>query len=165
MPPHNCFYPLSLAEQQAMEEYVQEVLQQGYIQPSTCLSSAGFFFVEKKVRGLCPCIDYQGLIQIAVKYRYPLPLVPSALEQLCSMRIFTKLDLCSAYNFVSIREGDEWKTEFSTIPGHFEYCVMLSEFSCTPSVFLCLINDVLTDMLGKFAITYINDILIYSPSV
>lgn len=28
---HSCVYPLSHAEQQAMEEYVQEVLQQGYL--------------------------------------------------------------------------------------------------------------------------------------
>lgn len=36
--------------------------------------------------------------------------------------------------------------------------------SSTPSVFQCLINDVLRDMLGKFVITYIDDILVYSPS-
>ncbi len=44
------------------------------------------------------------------QYRYPLPLVPSALEQLRGARIFTKLDLRSAYNLIRIREGDEWKT-------------------------------------------------------
>lgn len=31
-----------------------------------------------------------------------------------------------------------------------------------PSKFLCLINDVLQDMLGKFVMTYIDNILIYS---
>jgi hypothetical protein len=36
-------------------------------------------------------------------------------------RFFTKLDLRSAYNLVCIREGDEWKTAFSTTSGHYEY--------------------------------------------
>lgn len=31
------------------------------------------------------------------------------------------------------------------------------------SVFQCLINNILEDMLGKFIIAYINDILIDSP--
>lgn len=46
--------PLSIVEQAAMEEYVQEVLQQGYIRPSVSLASASFSFVEKKGEGLLP---------------------------------------------------------------------------------------------------------------
>lgn len=45
-------------------------------------ASSGFFFVGKKDRGLRPCINYRGLNAITIKYPYPLPLVPAALEQL-----------------------------------------------------------------------------------
>lgn len=38
--------------------------------------------MEKKGGGLRPCLDFQELNQITVKYPYPLPLVSSALEQL-----------------------------------------------------------------------------------
>lgn len=100
-----------------MEEYVQEVLEQKYIDPSTSPESAGFFFVEKKGGGLRPCIDDRGLNLITFKCPYPLvPLVPSALEQLWPVKIFTKFDLC-AYNLIHIRKGDECKTESSmTLP-------------------------------------------------
>lgn len=54
-------------------------------------TSAGFLFVEKKGGGLRPCIDYHGLNQITLKYPYPLPLVPSALEQL----LYSKINLKS----------------------------------------------------------------------
>ncbi|KAK3517060.1 hypothetical protein QTP86_004225 [Hemibagrus guttatus] len=73
-----------------------------------------------------PCIDYRGLNTITVRYPYPLPLVPAALEQLSGARVFTKLDLRSAYNLVRIRKGDEWKTAFHTTHGHYEYCMMPS---------------------------------------
>ncbi len=118
MPPKSKVYPLSRNETQAMEEYIEEAMNSGFIRPSTSPAAAGFFFVEKKDGGLRPCIDYRGLNNVTVKFRYPLPLVPSALEQLREARIYTKLDLRSAYNLIRIREGDEWKTAFLTTMGH-----------------------------------------------
>uniref|UniRef100_A0A8C1GDW5 ribonuclease H n=1 Tax=Cyprinus carpio TaxID=7962 RepID=A0A8C1GDW5_CYPCA len=112
--PRGRIYSLSIPEQEAMQKYVQEALQQGYIRPSTSPAAASFFFVPKKDGGLRPCIDYRALNKITVKFSYPLPLVPSALEQLREATIFTKLDLRSAYNLIRIREGDEWKTAFIT---------------------------------------------------
>lgn len=126
-----------------MEEYIQEALHQGYIRPSTSPTSSGFFFVEKKGGGLRPCINYQGLNHVTVKYTYPLPLVPSVMEQLHSAWIFMKLDHRNTYSLVWIREEDEWKTACSTTVGHFEYYVMQYGLSCTPSIFQCLINDML----------------------
>ncbi|KAK3520019.1 hypothetical protein QTP70_010855 [Hemibagrus guttatus] len=98
-------------------------------------------------------------------FAYPLPLVPAALEQLRGARVFTKLDLRSAYNLVRIREGDEWKTAFHTTSGHYEYCVMPFGLTNAPAVFQALINGVFQDLLGKGVIAYIDDILVYSSSM
>lgn len=95
----------------------------------------------------------------------PLPLVPASLEQLCLSQFFTKLDLCSTYNLVHIRDGDEWKTTIRATSGHYEYCMMPYGFSSTPSVFQRLNNDVQRDMQGKFVIAYMHDILVYSSSL
>lgn len=144
-----------------MEEYVQEVLKHCYIQLSTSPASAGFFFITKKGESLRPCIDYRGLNQITVQYPYPLPLVPSAIEQLCSAQIFIKLGMCNAYNLVSTQPGHEWKTAFSTTSDHYEYTVMPYGPSCAPSVFQCFINDVLRDILSRFVIAYVDDTHLY----
>ncbi|KAK3554259.1 hypothetical protein QTP70_020113 [Hemibagrus guttatus] len=164
-PPRGRIYPLSLPESKAMEEYIEAALSAGHIQPSTSPAAAGFFFVGKKDGGLRPCIDYRGLNAITVPYPYPLPLVPAALEQLRGPRIFTKLDLRSAYNLVRIREGDEWKTAFHTTHGHYEYRVMPFGLTNAPAVFQALINGVFQDLLGKGLIAYIDDILVYSKSL
>ncbi len=108
--PRSKIYPLSLPEQKAMEEYIEEALKQGYIVSSTPPDASSFFFVAKKDGGLRPCIDYRKLNEITAKFQYPLPLVPAALEQLRGATIFTKLDLRSAYNLIRIQKGDEWKT-------------------------------------------------------
>jgi hypothetical protein len=118
-----------------METYVSESLHQGYIRPSISPTSSSFFFVKKKEGGLRPCNDYQGLNQITVRYSYPLPLIATTIESIHAARFFTKLDLRSAYNLVSIREGDEWKTAFSTISGHYVYLVMPYGLMNAPSVF------------------------------
>ncbi|KAI2645437.1 Transposon Tf2-6 polyprotein [Labeo rohita] len=162
--PRGKIYLLSLPETQAMEEYIQEALSQGYIRPSTSPAASSFFFVVKKDGGLWPCIDFRTINQGTIKFRYPLPLVPAALEQLRSAKIFTKLDLRSAYNLVRIREGDEWKTAFVTPTGHYEYLVMPYGLVNAPSIFQNFIHEVLREFLHKFIVVYIDDILIYSRS-
>ncbi|KAL0161004.1 hypothetical protein M9458_044729, partial [Cirrhinus mrigala] len=160
--PRGRIYPLSLPESKAMEEYIREALSQGYIRPSTSPAASSFFFVSKKDGGLRPCIDYRVLNHQTIKFRYPLPLVPAALEQLRSAQIFTKLDLRSAYNLIRIRNGDEWKTAFVTPTGHYEYLVMPYGLVNAPSVFQNFIHEVLREFLHHFVIVYIDDILIYS---
>ncbi|MGL4357092.1 MAG: reverse transcriptase/ribonuclease H family protein, partial [Cetobacterium sp.] len=121
-----------------------------------------FFFVAKKDGGLRPCIDYRHLNSQTIKFSYPLPLVPAALEQLRGATIFSKLDLRSAYNLIRIRKGDEWKTAFITPSGHYEYQVMPYGLSNSPSVFQNYMNEIFREYLNKFVIVYIDDILIYS---
>lgn len=155
MPPRSKVYPLLIPEKQAMEDYVQEALAAGYIRPSMSPATVGFFFVEKKDGGQCLCIDYRGLNAITIPYPYPLSLMPTTLEQLRGARIYTKLDLRSAYNLVWIREGDEWKTAFHTTHGHYEYQVMPYGLTNAPVVFQSLINEVFRDMLNRYVIAHL----------
>ncbi|KAK3564885.1 hypothetical protein QTP86_030827 [Hemibagrus guttatus] len=63
LPPHqpwDCAIDL-LPENKAMEEYISEALQRGFIRPSTSPAASSFFFVAKKDGGLRPCIDYRVL--------------------------------------------------------------------------------------------------------
>ncbi|KAI2667189.1 Transposon Tf2-8 polyprotein [Labeo rohita] len=145
-----------------MEEHIEEALKQGFIQPSTSPATSSFFFVGKKDGGLRPCIDYRQLNSQIIQQPYPLPLVPATLEELRGARVFTKLDLRSAYNLIRIRRGDKWKTAFITPTGHYEYRVMPYGLSISPSVFQTFLNEVFREYLHRFVVVYIDDILIYS---
>ncbi|KAK3574226.1 hypothetical protein QTP86_004306 [Hemibagrus guttatus] len=141
-----------------MEEYIKEALAQGYIRPSTSPAASSFFFVAKQDGGLWPFIDYRALNRITVKFRYPLPLIPAALEHLQGATIFTKLDLRSAYNLIRIREGDEWKTSSHLLATMNTWLCLAN----APSVFQDFIHEVLREFLYRFVLVYIDDILIYS---
>ncbi|KAK3506487.1 hypothetical protein QTP70_002093 [Hemibagrus guttatus] len=49
--------------------------------------------------------------------------------------------------------------------GHYEYRVMPFGLTNAPAVFQALINGVFQDLLGKWVIAYIDDILVYSTSM
>ncbi len=137
----------------------------GFIRPSTSPAASSFFFMAKKDGGLQPCIDYRSLNSQTVKFAYPLPLVPAALEELHGAHFISKLDLRSAYNLIRIRQGDEWKTAFITPSGHYEYQVMPYGLSISPSVFQNFMKKIFRDILHKSVIIYIDVILIYSSNL
>ncbi len=60
------------------------------------------------------------------------------------------------------REGDEWKTAFNTLTGHYEYQVIPFGLVNAPTVFQAFINDFLREMLNISMFVYLDDILIFS---
>jgi len=107
-------YPLSLAERNSLDTWIDEELRKGYIHPFTSPIAAPFFFVKKHNGSLRPVMDYRALNVITVKNRYPIPRIANLIESLSKASIFTKIDLRWEYNNVCIKEEDEWKTAFIT---------------------------------------------------
>jgi hypothetical protein len=76
---------------------------------------------------------------------------------LTDAKIFTKIDIRGAYNFVRIRPGDKWKTSFVCHLGQFESTVMsFGLLKTAPAIFQFMMED--------FFLIYLDDILIYSVS-
>ena len=48
--------------------------------------------------------------------------------------------------------------------GHYEFVIMPFELTNAPSIFMCLMNNVMHKYLDKFVVIFIDDILIYSKS-
>ena len=68
----NCkTYNLTTAEQKELDDFLEENLSTGHIQPSKSQFASAFFFVKKKDGKLRPIQDYRKLNDITVKNRYP----------------------------------------------------------------------------------------------
>ena len=121
-------------------------------------------FVKKKDGTLQLCIDYRQLNKVTIKNKYPLPRINNLFDQLKGACVFSKIDLRSGYNQVTIKEQDIQKTTFRTRFGHYEYVVMPFGLTNAPAIFMDLMNRVFRSYLDKFVEVFIEDILIYSSS-
>ena len=108
------------------------------------------------------CIDYRSLNAQTVKTRYPLPRIDDLFDQLPGAKVFSSIDLQSAYYQVRLKLEDVPKPAFTTPMGLFEYRVLCSGLTNAPGTFQNIMNDVLKDVIGEFVLVYLDDIVIYS---
>ncbi|GJS36459.1 putative reverse transcriptase domain-containing protein [Tanacetum coccineum] len=79
----------------SLEDQLKELLEKGFICPSSSPWGAPVLFVKKKDRSFCMCIDYRELNKLTVKNRYPLPRIDDMFDQLQGSSIYSKIDLRS----------------------------------------------------------------------
>jgi len=153
--------PKELAE---FRVQLQDLVESGFVRPSSSPWGAPVLFVKKKDGSLRLCIDYRELNRLTVKNTYPLPRIDELFDQLQGARVFSKLDLRSGYYQLRIAEQDIPKTAFSSRYGQYEFMVMPFGLTNAPAAFMTLMNKVFEPYLDHFVIVFIDDILVYSQS-
>lgn len=106
-------------------------------------------------------IDYHYLNKYMIKNNYLISLIRELINKLKGCNLFTKLDLCSGYTNVYIKEGDEWKTVFIAGEKTYESMVMFFGQTNILATFQNMMNDILSD-LDCCVVIYINDIVIFT---
>jgi hypothetical protein len=90
---------LELAE---LKEHIKELLEKGFIHPSSSPWGAPMIFVLKKYGTQRLCVDYHALNEVTVKNKYPLPRINDLFVQLCGVCVFFKIDPRSGYHQLKI---------------------------------------------------------------
>jgi hypothetical protein len=153
--------PAELAE---LKKQLQELLDKGFIRPSTSPWGCPALFVKKKDESLRLCVDYRPLNTVTDKNKYHLPCIDVLFDQLVGAKVFSKIDLRSGYYQIKIRASDIPKTAFCTRYGLYEYLVMSFGLTNAPAYFTYLMNLVFMLELDKFVVVFIDDILVYLKS-
>ena len=157
-------YRLSPSELEAAKAAVKDLLSKGLIESSSSPYGAPILFVTKKDGSLRMCVDYRALNKLTVKNRYPLPRIDDLFDQLQGAVVFSSLDLASGYHQIRITDEDVPKTAFRTPMGHYQFRVLCFGLTNAPSTFQAVMNRLLEPFIGKFALVYMDDVLIYSKS-
>jgi hypothetical protein len=157
-------YRVSGPEMVELKKQIDELLEKGYIRPSTSPWAAPVLFVEKKDGTTRMCIDYRSLNEVTIKNKYHLPRIEDLFIQLKGASVFSKIDLRSGYHQLRIRPADIPKTAFITKYGLHEFMVMSFELTNVSAYFMYLMNSVFMDYLDKFVVVFIDDILVYSQN-
>jgi hypothetical protein len=91
-------YKMAPVEQVELKRQIDELLAKGFIRPSVSPWAALVIFVEKKDGTKRLWVDYQGLNQVTIKNKYPLPRIDTLFDQLKGAKVFSKIDLQSGYH-------------------------------------------------------------------
>ncbi len=157
-------YPMNRIEDEAVQKFLQDELEKGYIRESKSPYASSFFFVHKKDGKMRPVQDYCKINAITIQNQYPLPLIADLIRDLSNTHIYTKLNVRWGYNNVRIREGDEKKAAFKTRYGLFKPTVMYFRLTNSPATFQTVMNFIYCDvilkheLLGTMICVYMDDI-------
>jgi Reverse transcriptase (RNA-dependent DNA polymerase) len=113
----------------------------------------------------CACVDYRALNSMTIRNSFALPRTDDMMDRLSKAKMFSKIDLVSAYGQMRVNPADIPKTAFNCRYGHFEYTVLPFGLCNAPASFCQLMNNILHPLLDKSVISYIDDILVYSNSL
>lgn len=101
--------------------------------------------------------------------RFPILVIDEILDELAGTKFFQIWIWYQAtiwcYHLVCKLPIDEHKTAFKTHHDYFQFQVMPFGLTNAPTTFQCLMNSVLDQFIRKFVLVFLDNILIYSPTM
>jgi hypothetical protein len=86
---------------------------------------------------------------MTINNKYPLPRIDDLFNHLRGAAVFSKIELRSGYRQVRIKDEDIHKTTFRTRYGHYEFVVVPFGLTNAPTIFMFLMNSVLSKYLDQ----------------
>jgi hypothetical protein len=133
-------FRMTTPELAELNEHIRELLEKGFIHPSSSPWGAPVIFVPKKDGTQRLCVDYHALNEVTIKNKYPLPRIDDLFDQLRGACVFSKIDLHSGYHQLKVRECNIPKTVFISRYGLYEFTMMSFGLTNAPDYFMYIMN-------------------------
>ena len=171
-------YMLALKHHQWVQNEIETLERAGVITKSMSPWASPIVVVPKKSQHGEPpkkrlCIDFRKInnLQQAVITEgkskgclslVPLPKIDEMYAKLKGAKFFSTIDLRSGYYHIALGKDSRAKTAFVTPFGKYEFLQVPFGLAQAPAYFQHLMNQVLDN--GSFAMTYLDDIIIFSET-
>ena len=86
-------YRMPAQDLEEIKKQIKELLDKGFIRPSSSPWGSPILLVEKKDGSLRMVVDYRGLNEVTIKNKYPLPMINDLFGRLQGAKVFSKIDL------------------------------------------------------------------------
>ncbi|CAM5167446.1 unnamed protein product [Natator depressus] len=156
-------YRVSPQVKTAIEREIQDMLQMGVIRPSESAWASPVVLVPKPDGEIRFCMDYRKLNAVTRPDNYPMPRTDELLEKLGRDQFISTLDLTKGYWQVPLDESAKERSAFTTHFGLYEFNVFPFGLRNAPATFQRLVDGLLAG-LGEYAVTYFDDVAIFSDS-
>jgi hypothetical protein len=80
------------------KKQIEELLEKGFIRPSSSPWGAPVLFVSTKDSSRRMCVNYRSLNEVTIKNKYTLPRIEDLFDQMRGAKVFLKIDLRSGYH-------------------------------------------------------------------
>ena len=158
--------PIPFHYAECMHQQLQDMAKEGVIRPSNSPWCAPAVYVPKSNGEIHICIDFVQLNKVTKKDAYPVPRTEGPQQKLANKRVFSKIDLKSAYWQFPMHEGSIEKTAFCPGPGYglWEFTVM--PYGLTGATQTCQrgLDKVLTDCKDCVD-NYVDDCIVFSDNM
>jgi hypothetical protein len=170
-------YQLSVEEEKILVQYLEKMIREKKIRPSSSSVGSPILFVPKtNGKGLRLCVDYRHLNDHTKKDTTPFPIMDELSRQMRGCDFITKIDMKAGFHLMRMAMGHEKFTAFRTKFGLYEYMVMPFGLTNAPATVQREMNRILRPLLGMelvldskvtidedggmVVVVYIDDILI-----
>jgi hypothetical protein len=143
---------------------MKELLENGFILPSSSPWGAPVIFIPKKDGTQWLCMDYNALNEVTIKNKYLLHRIDDLFDQDYGACVFSEIGLQSGYHQLKFQDCDIPMTAFVLRYGLYEFMVMSFVLTNAPAYFMYMMNKIFMEYPDKFVVAFIDDILLYSRS-
>ena len=110
------------------------------------------------------CIDYRKLNAVTEEDQYPLPQIQDIFDHVGGSSIFSTLDFKAGYWQIKVDPRSVDKTAFRCHREFFEFLRMLFGLCNAAAVFQRTMDNILAGLIGRCAMVYLDDIVLYSKN-
>jgi len=154
-------YHIHVKYREIVIKLLAELKAAGIIEESISAWAAPVVIVIKKNGEIRVCVDYRKLNSITKKDSFPMPRIDDTLDKLYGKKFFSTLDLASGYYQIELEESAKEKTAFVIEDHLYQFARMPFGLCNGPPTFQRLMNYALRDVLGKKALVYLDDVIIF----